>query len=79
MTKEAYLKAKEIYEELHKWKTLYGITLKPYQKYCLVKKILWITNCDHTEAIMCDSGLTQLIREYSEKKIDELEKELKEL
>lgn len=79
MTKEVYLKAEKIQDELHQWETLYNITFKPYQKYCLVKKFLWITNYEDTEAAMCDSGLTELIREYSKKKIDELKKELEAL
>lgn len=79
MTKETYLRAEKIHDELHKWETLYSITLKPYQKYHLVKKFLWITNYEDTEAVMCDSGLTELIREYSEKKINELKKELESL
>lgn len=79
MTKETYLKAENIQSEIKKWRNLYSISLKPYQKYCLVKKFLWITNYDDTEAIMCDSGLTELIREYSMKKIEELKKELEAL
>lgn len=79
MTKETYLKAENIQSELNKWEKLYSISFKPYQKYCLVKKFLWITNYDDTEAVMCDSGLTELIREYSKKKIDELKKELEAL
>ena len=79
MTKETYKKAEEIQKELNRWKALYNITLKPYQKYCLTKKFLWITNCDDTEAIMCDEGLTKLVHEYSMKRINGLNKELESL
>lgn len=79
MTKETYLKAESIQSELNKWKELYSITCKPYQKYSLIKKFLIITNYEETEAFICDRGLTELIREYSQKKIDELKKELEAL
>lgn len=79
MTKEAYLKAEKIQDEIHRWENLYSITLKPYHKYGLVKKFLWIVNYEDTEAVMCDSGLTELIREYCDKKIRELKKELEAL
>lgn len=79
MTRETYRKAEKIEKELNDWESLHSITFKPYQKFCLVKKFLWITNYEDTEACMCDKELTNLIREYSEKKIRELKKELESL
>lgn len=79
MTNVTYEKVKKIQEEIDKFETLHYITTKPYKRYGLVRKFLWISSYDKREIYLCDKGLTELIRGYCVKRISELREELEAL
>lgn len=79
MTDQTYKKAKEIQEKLKELNTLYYIACQPCKTYFLTKTFLWVTIYDKDEACLCDEGLTEVIREYCDKKIKELREELESL
>lgn len=71
-----YRKAKKIKTELEEYRKLRSICDCTYKKYVLTKKFLWLSNCNQDEVVLCDSELTNIIREYCDKKISKLERRL---
>lgn len=76
MTNDVYVKAEEIQKKIKEFEELRYITTKPYKKYGLIKKFLWISDYDKQEVCLCDKGLTELIRDYCDKRIRKLREEL---
>lgn len=79
MTNEALKRAREIEDRLDDLSKLRYIACQPYKRYFLTKKFLWITRYEQDDVMLCDKGLTDVIREYCDKKIAELQKELEAL
>lgn len=79
MTDKTYKKAEEIQKRLEDLNTLHYIACQPYKKYSLTKKFLWISTYGKDAVCLCDEGLTELIREYCNKRIRELREELESL
>jgi len=79
MTIATYKKAEEIHEELKNYRKLRRICDSAYKKYILMKKFLWLSAYCKDEITLCDNELTNIIREYCDKKINELEKQLEAL
>lgn len=79
MTNDAYVKASDICKKIENFKELSYIANKPYKRFGLSKKSFWISNYDRTEVVLCDEGLAELIKEYCDKQILELQQELKKL
>lgn len=79
MTYNVFVKADDIYKKIEELRKLSCIASKPYNRFRLSKKFLWICHYDSTEAVVCDKELTELIQEYCNRRIRELEEELKKL
>ena len=79
MTIVAYKKAEEIHDKLNDYRKLRMICDCAYKKHILTKKFLWLSTYKQDEVVLCDNELTKIIREYCDKKIDELEKKLEAL
>lgn len=79
MTNETYKKAEKIQKKLKDLNTLYYIACKPFKRYFLTKKFLWLSTYDRDEVCLSDEGLTEVIREYCNKRIKELSEELESL
>lgn len=79
MTHDVFVKADDIYKNIERLRNLRRIANKPYKRFKLSKKFLWITNYDRTEAVVCDEGLTKLIENYCDERIKELQEELGKL
>ena len=79
MTDKTYKRAEEIQKELKDFNTLHYIACKPYKKYWLTKKFLWLSTYEGDSVCLCDEGLSELIREYCNKRIRELREELESL
>lgn len=79
MTRDVFVKADDIYKKIEDLKGLRRIANRPYKKFRLSKKFLWISDYTEDDIILCDKGLTELIEEYCNKRIDELQKELEAL
>ena len=79
MTNKAYQRAEEIQKQIKDLNTLYYIACKPYQKFFLTKKLLWVSTYDKEYVSVCDEGLNKMIREYCEKRIKELREEMDSL
>lgn len=79
MTNETYAKVKEIQDKLDNLSKLRYIACQPYKRYFLTKKSLWISTYKQDKVCLCDGGLTEVIREYCDKRINELREELKSL
>lgn len=71
-----YRKAKKIRSKLEEYRKLRNICDCAYTKYILTKKFLWLSNCNQDEVVLCDGELTKIIREYCDKKINNLERRL---
>lgn len=79
MTIVAYKKAEKIHDELNRYRKLRRICYGTYKKYILAKKFLWLSTYQEDEIALCDKELSELIVEYCDKKINELEKQLEVL
>ena len=80
MTNEVLGRANNIKDKIKDFSTLRLIARQPYQKFKLVKKLLWISDChEDMKSVMCDKGLAELIEEYCNKRIKELNEELERL
>lgn len=79
MTHDVFVKADDIYKKIEDLGKLRRIANKPYKRFRLSKKFLWIFNYDRTEAVVCDKGLTELIENYCDERIKELQEELEKL
>lgn len=79
MTDKTYIKAEEIFNQLKDLKNLRHITFEPHKRFCLRQKFLYIADFDETELCLCDEGLNNVIRDYCDKRIKELEDELESL
>lgn len=79
MTREAYVKADDIYKKIDNLRKLRRLANESYKRFRLSKKFFWISNYDNTDAVLCDKGLTKLIEEYCNERINELQEELKKL
>lgn len=71
-----YRKVKKLYVELEKYRKLRNICDCTHKKYVLTKKFLWLSTYNKDEVVLCDSELTNIIREYCDKKISKLERRL---
>lgn len=71
-----YRKTKKIYAELEEYRKLRSICNCTYKKYVLTKEFLWLSDYNQNEVVLCDSELTDIIREYCDKKINQLERQL---
>ena len=69
-----YRKVKKIHAELEKYRKLRNICDCTYKKYVLTKKFLWLSAHNQDEVVLCDDELTNIIREYCNKKIHKLER-----
>lgn len=69
-------KVKKIYAELEEYRKLREMCDCVCKKYVLTKKSLWLSNYNQSEVALCDSELTNIIREYCDKKINKLEWQL---
>ena len=79
MTSVTYTKAKMIQDRIDKLRELRYIATKSYKRFGLVKKFLWMSDYDKREVYLCDDGLTELVRDYCDKRINELKEELEAL
>lgn len=79
MTDKIYQRAEEIQKQIKDFKILHYIACKPYKRFFLTKKFLWVSTYDRCDVSICDEGLTKVIREYSEARIKELREELESL
>jgi hypothetical protein len=79
MTDETYMRAEEIQNKLKNLSNLHYIACKPYKNYFLKKNFLCISTYDKNSVCICDEGLTEVIREYCSKRMQELRKELESL
>lgn len=79
MTNETYKKAEEIQKKLKDLDKLHYIACKPYKRYFTTLKSFFVSTYDRDEVCLCDEGLTEVIREYCDKRIQELKEELKSL
>lgn len=71
-----YRKVKKIHAELEEYRKLRSICDCTYKKYVLTKKFLCLSTYNQDEVVLCDSELTNIIREYCDKKISKLERRL---
>lgn len=76
MTNETYNKAKEIQEQIDRFETLHYIANKPFKRYYTKTIVFGITTYDNHETCLCDEGLTEVIRDYCNKRLQELRDEL---
>lgn len=79
MTNETYKKAEEIQKKLKDLNKLHKIACRSYMRYFIIRKFLFISNYDRDEVVLSDEGLTEIIKEYCDKRIQELKEELKSL
>lgn len=79
MTREAYVKAEDIYKKIDNFRKLRRLANEPYKRFRLSKKFLWISDYNKVDAVLCDKGLAMLIEEYCNKRIAELQEKLKAL
>ena len=79
MTIVTYKKAEKIHEELNDYRKLRRMCDYAYKKHILMKKFLWWSTYREDEVVLCDDELTKIVREYCDKKINELEKQLEAL
>ena len=71
-----YKKVKKIHSELEEYRKLRNMCDCAYKKCVLTKKFLWLSTDNQDEVVLCDSELTNIIREYCDKKINKLEGQL---
>lgn len=69
-------KVKKIHAELKEYRKLRKMCDYAFKKCVLTKKFLWLSDYNQDEVVLCDSELTNIIREYCDKKINMLEKQL---
>lgn len=74
-----YKKAEEIQDKLKHYRKLRRICNCAYKRHILTRKFLWLSTYNQDEVVLCDDELTNIIREYCDKKIDKLEKQLEAL
>ena len=79
MTKNNYDRATEIHKQIKDIKELRDLCPLPYKKFTLIKSFLWMGNYNNRTMSICDDGLTEVIREYCDKRIKELQDELEAL
>ena len=79
MTREVYVKADDLYGKIADFRKLRRIANEPYKRFRLRKKFLWMSDYGKTEAVLCDKGLAELITEYCDKRIKELQEEIDRL
>lgn len=79
MTIVTYKKAEEIHDKLKDYRKLRSICNCAYKKHILMKRFLLLSTYREDEVSLCDDELTKIIREYCDKKINELEKQLDKL
>lgn len=79
MTRDVFIKADGIYKKIEDLKSLRRIANRPYKKFRLSRKFLWISDFTEDNITLCDKGLTNLIEEYCDKRIVELQEELNRL
>lgn len=74
-----YKKAKKIKTEIEEYRKLRDICNCACKRHILTKKFLWLSTYVQDEVVLCDYELTNIIREYCDKKINKLEKQLETL
>lgn len=79
MTGEVLGRANKIQEDIENLVRLRYMASKSYKRFKLVKKMLWMSDYEEIQVVVCDEGLTNLIKEYCDKRIKELHEELKQL
>lgn len=79
MNHDTFVKAKNIYKKIEDLQNLRGLAGEAYKRFGLSKKVFWMHDRSKTEVALCDEGLAQVIEEYCNKRIAELEEELKRL
>ena len=76
MTNETYNKAKEIQMKIDEFEALRSIATKHYKRYFYKTTIFGMSTYDRAEVCLCDNGLTEVILEYCNKRLQELRDEL---
>ena len=79
MTHDVFVKASDIYKKIEDFRNLKSLANKPYKRFQLLNKLLCASDYDQTEVVVCDKELTELIVDYCNKKIHELQEELDQL
>lgn len=79
MTNESYKRAEEIQKKLKDLDKLHYIACKPYKRYFITLKSFFVSTYERDEVCLCDEGLTEVIKEYCNKRIQELKEELDSL
>lgn len=79
MDHDTFVKAENIYKEIKDLKNLRILADKVYKRFGLSKKVFWMSGWDQREVVVCNEGLAEVIEEYCNKRIAELEEELKTL
>ena len=79
MTNETYKKAEEIQKKLKDLNKLRYIACEPYKRYFITLKSFFVSTYKIAAVCLCDEGLTEVIREYCNKRIQELREELNSL
>lgn len=79
MTNETYKKAEEIQTKLEDLNKLHYIACTPCKRYWITFKSFFISTYNKDAVWLCDDGLTEVIREYCNRRIRELKEELNSL
>ena len=79
MTKDKYDRATEIHKQIKDFQGLRDLCIFPYKRFTLTKRTLWMGTYNNNTLAICDEGLTEVIRDYCDKRIQELEDELEAL
>ena len=77
MTKQEFNQAQKIQEKIKDYQDLRSMTLKPHLKFG--RNRLLITTHENNMIYIADSELNDLVRQYTEKKIKELEEEFQKI
>lgn len=77
MTNETYKEAEKIQSKLKDLRNLRRLICKPY--ICFAKEHIFLCDCDRKEMCLCDEDLNEVVRDYCDKRIKELQVELETL
>lgn len=79
MDHDTFVKAENIHKKIKDLQNLRSLADKAYKRFGLSKKVFWMSDWSKTEVVLCDVELAEVIEEYCNKRIAELEEELKRL
>lgn len=77
MTKQEFNQAQKLQEQIKDYQDLRSMTLKPHLQFGRSK--LWISTHENNSIYIVDPELNNLVRQYADKKIKELEAEFQKI